>query len=102
MEPAAPRAGDTVHFFLTAAYPTQWCCLTAFYSGDGSMVLSSLDPHACPEIHPSTFTEQVDHVYSRAGTFSVEVQPSASDFCSGPPTFVNAQLYVTITVAPAS
>jgi len=101
MEPASPRVGHTVHFSITASYPSQWCCTTTFYTGDGASVPPNLDNHACPEIHPSTFREQVEHVYNHAGTFTVEVQPSAGDFCFAPPVFINAQLYVTITVAPA-
>lgn len=102
MEPVNPRVGDTVHFFMTSTHATQFCCLTTFYAGDGSMTGASIDPHACPEVHPSTYSEQVDHVYTHAGTFTVEVQPSAGDFCYGPPTFINAQLYVTVVIAPAA
>ncbi len=100
MEPVTPRAGDTVHFFITASYPTQFCCTTTFYTGDGTMVGPTLDPHACPEVHPSTFTEQVDHVFTHAGSYTAEVQPSAGDFCSAPPTFINAQLYVDLLIEP--
>lgn len=102
MEPVNPRVGDTVRFSMTATHATQFCCLTTFYAGDGSMTGASIDPHACPEIHPSTYSEEVDHVYTHAGTFTVEVQPSAGDFCFAPPTFINAQLYVNVVIAPAA
>lgn len=102
MEPVNPRVGDTVHFFITATYPTAFCCVTTFYAGDGSMNgPAGVDPHPCPAPVPSTFTEQVDHTYAHEGTYRVEVQPSSGEFCSGFPTFVNAQLYVNVVIAPA-
>lgn len=33
-----PRAGENVHFTVTASYPTEYCCVTAFYFGDGTFV----------------------------------------------------------------
>ncbi len=101
MVPVEPHAGDTVHFSITAGHATQWCCTTSFYTGDGAVFPPSHPTQSCPETHPSTFTKTIDHVYDHAGTFDVEVQPSAGDYCSGLVTFINSQLYVTITVAPA-
>jgi len=102
MEPVNPRAGETVRFSITASHATQWCCTIFLYPGDGAMVPPAHDPQGCPETHPSSLSRTVDHVYDRAGTFTVEVQPSAADFCDGLPVFINSQLYVTITVAPGA
>ncbi|HEX3623745.1 MAG TPA: hypothetical protein VHT97_15630 [Acidimicrobiales bacterium] len=103
MEPVNPRVGDTVQFFITATYPTAFCCVTTFYAGDGSTNgPAGMEPHACPAPVPSTFTEQVDHTYSHEGTYRVEVQPSAGEFCTPFAQFVNAQLYVTVVIAPAA
>jgi hypothetical protein len=101
MEPVAPRAGDNVHFSITATDASASCCLTTFYLGDGTFVPADPSVRSCPFPVPGAYAGQVDHVYSKAGTFTVMVQPSSFDFCSPGAVPINAQLYVTVVVAPA-
>ena len=75
--------------------------MTTFYAGDGASVPPVMDPSPCPAAQPSMSTRHVEHVYDRAGTFTVGVQPSAFGFCTpGPPAVVNGRVDFTIVVAP--
>ncbi len=102
MTPVAPRAGDNVHFSITGSYSgTGACCATVLDLGDGTAapVSDTMAPDPCPATRPITFNSQVDHVYSHAGTFSVDLEPAVLS-CSLPPVAAGGQLRVTIVVGP--
>ena len=103
ISPPAPRAGDDVHFVITASTQALGCCLITLYPGNGSMVPPASGQFPCPGTIPSIFTESADHVYTVAGSYIVEVQPSNLGFCYGVPGAAeNARMFVPLTVASAS
>jgi hypothetical protein len=100
MQPVSPRAGENVHFSITGSYSgSDACCVTVFDLGDGSAApLPPMRNDPCPVTSPTAFTGQIDHVYTHAGTFTVDVQPAALN-CGSPAVATSAQLRVVIAVS---
>ena len=99
MTPAFPRAGQTVHFAVTASSPTAYCCITGMYFGDGTLVLPGPTNDPCHTSDPNHFRQEFDHVYDAPGTYVVHVDPAVLVCAPGPPTLIEGGLYAPVIVA---
>jgi hypothetical protein len=104
MTPVAPRAGQVVSFSIDTTYTADGCCVVAVYFGDGVMVPPVDNSMDCSRA-PSSLHQELSHTYTRAEELTVHVQPSVFPCRFTPPAApdpINAHLYATISIGPAS
>lgn len=104
MTPVAPRVGQAVQFSIDTTYTGAGCCMVSLYPGDGAVFQPEDNSMDCTRV-PGSLHRELLHTYARADTFVVHVQPSILPCTLTPdglPAPINAHLYASVTVAPAT
>jgi hypothetical protein len=106
--PAAPRAGEVVHFSATATYAGAGCCFGALNPGIGNMALSDGSPDRCVQPLPSTAALVTERVFPGTGPILVHVSFTVMP-CGPPPpglpegtSLPMGSLHASITIAAAA
>jgi hypothetical protein len=100
IEPAAPRAGDTVTISYTTSGEGDFCCWVLVFV-DGAVVGQNRVPDGpCPV--PPINAGSASVVAAESGPFTFQIQASRIEhLCAPPAAFFTANLIVTFPVLPA-
>lgn len=97
VEPAAPKAGDTVKVTYHTTAVGDFCCQVAVYLDGGMISPGDFPPAPCPL--PQTTTGTTTFTAARTGPVELHVQATlAAHLCIAPPQFVTTNLYAIVNV----
>jgi hypothetical protein len=100
LEPATPRAGDTVQFIFesSTSVDTDFCCMNVLYVG-GTVVFNQFHQNGPCPIPNITGEQRVSYVVPPNGVLAFQLQSSRVNLChGGMPLPVSANLYASATV----
>ena len=107
--PKRPKAGETVHFVVTASQPGN-CCYLGIQPGDGGSAAPATGSRSCTAGQGGTQRAEFTYVYNRPGTWTAVARSDAGRACDiantpplPPPTTTPAlpQLVASVTVVVA-